>query len=316
VAAFKSRVVRAGIAVTFSVVLISGTSATAGATTNVPVPGPSILNNGNFSLPASDDGDASPANGGSIPGWLVGGTNYLQVYSLRDQGVEPPPGATYMVKLGGGHIIQTVKTTPGWTYLLQWYESGYPGYGPPEFKSISWHKVVDVIWGGKVVASAAFNAQPNTAAHMRWALRQEVLTATSASTTLEFYDVTHETSVGYSAMIGNASLAGYAKMYLPAVTSVSASGKLLAIVDTATGHALSDPSLALKLYGTWKQKTASYAPPTVVTKLIASGSVVDGQVPLQLHLPASVAGKTVAGVALLSGPGFIPVKDSLTIKVS
>jgi len=37
-------------------------------------------------------------------------------------------------------VSQNVKTTAGWTYLVQWYESGFPNYGPPEFKSINWTK--------------------------------------------------------------------------------------------------------------------------------------------------------------------------------
>jgi uncharacterized Zn-binding protein involved in type VI secretion len=222
-----------------------------------------------------------------------------------------------MVHMGGGSIFQTVKTTPGWTYLLQWYESGYPGYGPPEFTSIKWVKVVDVIWGGKVATSATFNAKTNTGTNMRWALRQEVLTATSSASVLGFADVTHEASYGYSAFMGSVSLAGDAKLYLPTSATLAPIGKLVAIVHTATGYAFTDPSLTVKLVGTWKQKTASYAPPTVVTKMIASGTVVNGSAALQLQgVPASLAGKTIAVVATLSGPQFIPVTDHLTIKVS
>jgi hypothetical protein len=312
----RSRLVKSSAAAALSATLICGTCVPAGAAPNTAVAGPNILNNGKFAPPASDNGTVSVPNGGSFPGWSVGGSSYLQIYSLRTQGIEPPPGTNYMVKLGGGNITQTVKTTPGWTYLLQWYESGYPNYGPPEFTSISWTKVVDVIWGGKLVGAPTFNAKPNTSANMRWALRQEIVTATSTRTTLEFDDATHEQSTGYSAMMGNASLAGDAKLYLPSSTTLSPTGSLIAVVHSATGSAFSDPSLTVKLYGTWKEKTESYAPPTVVTKLIASGPVVNGTVPLHLNLPASVAGKTVAGEAILSGPGFITVKASLTIKVS
>jgi len=306
---------RIGAVTVLSAVLVSGgylpVSATAvvAPTATAKIPGPNVLNNGTFTLPASDKGTFSLNNGQgqSFPGWLVGGTHYLQVYSL---GFEAPPGATYMVKLGGGNITQAVKTTPGWTYLLQWYESGYPNYGPP------WIKTVNVIWGGKLVASPTFNAQPNTNANMRWALRQEIVTATSTRTTLEFADVPHGPSIGFSAMIGNASLAGDAKLYLPSSTTLPPTGTLVAIVHTATGYTFSAPGLTLKLYGTWKAKAESYAPPTVVTKLIASGTMLNGQITLRLNLPTSLIGKTVAGVAVLSGSEFIPVKHSLTIKVS
>ena len=167
-----------------------------------------------------------------------------------------------------GSVTQTVKTTAGWTYLLQWYESGYPNYGPPEFTSINWTKTVDVIWGAKVVAAPTFNAKANTDADMHWALRQEVLTATSSKTTLEFADATtDQTSTGYASIIGNVSLAGDAKLYLPASITLAPTGTLIAVVHTATGYAFTAPGLTVQLYGTWKQKTLSYAPPTVVTKL-------------------------------------------------
>jgi hypothetical protein len=312
----RSLIPRIGAVTVLSAALVGGGYLPAGATAvvvptaNMKIPGPSILNNGKFALPASDKGTFSLNNGQgqSFPGWLVGGPgDSLQVYSL---GFESPPGATYMVKLGGANITQAVKTTPGLTYLLQWYESGYPNYGPP------WIKTVDVIWGGKLVAAPTFNAQPNTNANMRWALRQEIVTATSTRTTLEFADVPHGPSIGFSAMMGNASLAGDAKLYLPSSTTLPPTGTLVAIVHTATGYAFSAPGLTLELYGTWKEKAESYAPPTVVTKLIASGTVLNGQVTLRLHLPTSLIGKTVAGVAVLSGSEFIPVKHSLTIKVS
>jgi len=287
------------------------------------VAGPNILNNGTFSLPAKDNGILSVLMGGSVPGWTVGSAvagqdSGVQVYSAG--WVQVPPGANETLKLsygaGAGTVSQTVKTTAGWTYLLQWYESGFPNYGPPEFKSINWTKTVDVIWGGKLVAAPTFNAKANTSAAMRWALRSEVVTATSSRTVLEFADATKQTDTGYSALIGNISMAGDAKLYLPTTTTLAPTGTLTAVVHTANGAALSAPALTVKVYGTWKQKTLSYAPPTVVTKLIGSGAVSGGQAVLKLDIPASVAGKTVAAVAILSGPGFLPVKHDLTIKVS
>ncbi len=295
---------------------------TAGAT-KLKVAGPNILNHGKFVLPSKDNGVLSVSAGGSIPGWTVGavpvGSNAgVQVYSAS--WVQVPPGANETVKLsygaGSGSVSQTVKTTAGWTYLVQWYESGFPNYGPPEFTSINWTKTVDVIWGGRLVAAPTFNAKANTNADMRWALRQEVLTATSSKTTLVFADATKQPPSGYSALIGNISLAGDAKLYLPTSTTLAPTATLIAVVRTATGYAFTDPSLTVQMYGTWKQKGLSYAPPTVVTKLIGSGTVSGGQAVLRLHIPASVAGKSVAAVAVLSGPGFIPLRDSLTIKVS
>ncbi len=297
--------------------LLCGAYVPAGAATTTtllaggPTAGPNLLNNGSFTLPAAEANGATPADGKTIAGWTVGGTG-LQVYSRSGQGIEPPPGATFMVKLGEGNLTQTVKTTAGWTYLLQWYESGYPGYGPPEFKSINWTKRTAVTWGGKLVATPSFNAEPNTLANMRWALRREVLTATSAATTLEFSDATKQQPSGYSAMVGRVSLAGDAKLYLPPTATVAPTGRVLAIVRTATGAPLVDPNMTVKMYGTWKE--TSYAPPS--TQLMASGKVLNGQVSLHLSLHAAMAGHTIPAYVVLSAPGFIPVTQHLTIKVS
>ncbi|MGA3217089.1 MAG: hypothetical protein ABSD97_15530 [Acidimicrobiales bacterium] len=328
----RLRGVQLGAALVLGGALMCGTygpAAAIGGVTTTPmskaVPVPNILNNGQFALPAKYySGATVPAGSSLLPGWRVGtvgtGSGGVQVYSSTYQGIQPPPGTTWMVKMSyfaRGSVSQSVKTTAGWTYLLQWYESGYPNYGPPEFTSINWVKVVDVSWANKLVAAPSFNAKPNTDANMHWALRQEVLTATSSRTPLEFADATAQTSTGYAAFVGNVSLAGDAKFYLPAHATLAPTGKLVAVVQTATGYAFSDPSLTVKLYGTWKQKTTSYAPPTVVTKVIAGGPVIDGKAELPLHsIPASAVGQTISVSAVLAGPGFIPVTHQLTIKVS
>src|SRR5579863_7281989 len=159
--------------------LTAGAAHLTAAASQPKVAGPNILNNGAFSLPAKDNGLATVAAGGSVPGWAVGGipvgdaSGGIQVYPAA-QGLQLPPGAKEMVKMSyfaRGSVTQTVKTTAGWTYLLQWYESGYPNYGPPEFKSVNWTKTVHVIWGGKLVAAPTFNAEANTDADMHWVLR-------------------------------------------------------------------------------------------------------------------------------------------------
>jgi hypothetical protein len=66
------------------------------------------------------------------------------------------------------------------------------------------------------------------------------------------------------------------------------------------------------LYGSWKK--VSYAPAT--TQLMASGPVVNGQAVLQLKLPSSLKDQKISAHATLQGPGYIPVTDKLTIKVT
>jgi hypothetical protein len=286
--------------------------ADAGATTtpsaNTATPGPNLLNNGKFSLPAKYNGNIQAPQYGSIPGWATGGSG-VQDWSSLVRAFQAPPNAVQVVLLADGEtagtLSQTVKTTAGWTYLLQWYESGYPNdYGPPI-------KGVHVLWGGALVAAPSLNAKDFTNADMHWTLRREVLTATSASSTLEFADATVPES-GFAGIVANASLAGDAKLYLPASTNVARTGKVIAIVRTATGAPLDYPGLAVKLYGTWKE--TSYAPAS--TQLISTGTVVNGQYVLHLDLPAILVGHTIPAYATLSGPGFIPVTDHLSIKIS
>jgi hypothetical protein len=285
--------------------MLCGTANPAGATTLVA--GPNILHNGTFTV--GNHGAYDPKTDNNvIPGWTVMGV-YVHTFSLAGNGIQPPPGATYLVSLGRGTLSQVVRTTPGWTYLLQWYESGYPNY-----EGGTWTKRVAVTWGGKLVAAPTFNAEANTSANMRWALHQEVLTATTTSTVLSFADATKVPPGpdGYRACIGAASLAGDAKLYLPTSLTTTPTGSVLAIVRTATGQPLTDPALKLSLYGTYKE--TAYAP--AVTVLMASGAVANGQLTLHLHLRAAMAGHTVPAYVTMSGPQYIPVTEHLKIKVS
>lgn len=84
------------------------------------------------------------------------------------------------------------------------------------------------------------------------------------------------------------------------------------IVRNAKGAPLVDPNLVVKLYGTWKE--TSYAPPS--TQLMASETVLNNQVVLHLDLHAAMAGHTIPATVTLAGPGYIPVTDHLTVKVS
>jgi hypothetical protein len=173
-----------------------------------------------------------------------------------------------------------------------------------------------VVWDSKIVDAPIYKFVSPASENSVWKLQRVVVTAASTSSTVEFADATNPDEV-YGSMVGDVSLSGDAKLYLPAVTTVAPTGKLLAVVQTANGSAFTDPDLTVKLVGTWEQKTTSYAPPVVVTKQIASATVVNGGATLQLQgIPASLAGKTVTATATMTGPGFIPVTRTLKIRIS
>ncbi len=320
----KSRVTKGGMAGVLAVAaLCSASPANASQRASLARVGalsiPNLVHNGTFHLPnegrdaieyiyppsiykANDD----PVK--TIPGWTVGlvGTETSGGVGENLDYLTPPPGLTQNVILGyanPGAVTQTVKTVAGATYLLSWYGAGEPNGGAA--------KVLQVLWNSHVVDSPTYKAVTPPSETPAWKLQHLIVTAASSSSTLEFADATSPVTE-YFSMVGDVSLSGDAKMYLPPTAKVAPTGTVLAIVRSATGGPLADPALTVQLYGTYKE--TSYAP--AVNQLMAQGSVLNGQVILKLHLLANLAGKTIPAYATLTGPGFAPVTDHLTIKVS
>ena len=94
-------------------------------TAHMATPTPNLIRNGTFAIPKYFEAAAVLAGGPyQIPGWVegVGG-----VIDLKTSYVQAPSGSAQSVKLFDntpGSLTQTVKTTPGTTYLLQWYGAG------------------------------------------------------------------------------------------------------------------------------------------------------------------------------------------------
>jgi hypothetical protein len=280
------------------------------ATTTAAAAVPNVLTNGSFALKGAPTGWSEvilqePPYKAPYPleGWVVGGVGGYGVEAVSTSYLSAPPGASQSVVLndqGLGSVTQTLKTTPGWAYRVSWYGAGEPGPQTP--RSSSMH----VVWDKAVVAAPSYKSSALASANPVWHLQRAVVTAALASSTVEFAGASN------FAMVGEASVAADAALYLPPTATLAPTAKLVAVVRMPSGSALTDRSLTVSLYGTWK--TVSYAPAS--TQLIASGTVVNGQAVLKLHLPASLAHKTVPAYATLSGKGFISVTDHLKIKVS
>jgi hypothetical protein len=325
VSSSKWRVTKGGLAGLLSVAALCNASNPASAsdrtllTTVSALSTPNIVHNGTFALPNEGQDAVEYFNPPSvyeavkdpvksIPGWTIGfvGSETTGGVGINLDYLTPPAGLKQNAILGDGtpgSLTQTVKTVPGATYFLSWAGASEPNGGAT--------KVMQVLWNGHVVDAPIYKFVLPSSENPAWKLQHVVVTAASTSSTLEFADATSPVTE-YFSMVGNVSLSGDAKLYVPPTATVTPTGTVLAIVRTATGSPLVDPSMTVKLYGTYKE--TSYAP--AVTQLLAEGSVLSGQVVLKLDLHAAMAGHTIPSYVTLTAPGFKPVTDHLTIKVS
>lgn len=322
----------------------------AGAATTTTVPSSTgtapavknLLNNGNFALPYpfSVVGVRPPGyytlnkeKVSSVPGWVVGATTDADLQNSAGPpdyqgGVEvynrsyvvSPPGSNQEVMLdyyGPGNISQAVSTIPNMTYQVSFFGAGYAGYATS--------KSINVMWDGKLVDVPTFVYSNKAANNPAWQQYRVVVTASSATSELEFvYDPqcapagsSECSDTVYGPMISEVILNGDAKLYLPPSITLPPTGPLLAVVRGVNGQAFSDPNLVVTLVGTWQQKVTSYAPPIVVTKQLASAAVVNSVATLHLAgIPASMAGHTITATATMTGPGFVTTSETVRIKIS
>ena len=146
----------------------------------------SIVVNGSFES-GPDPGSYLPLNPGStaIPGWTVtrGQIDYVGIWQdfdgSRSIDLDGSPGF--------GGIAQTLPTTPGVRYRVNFALAGNP-HGPPE------PKLLQVTAAGQS-AIFAFNATATTYENMAWERREWQFTATGTTATLEFF--TRDTINGY-----------------------------------------------------------------------------------------------------------------------
>ena len=138
---------------------------------------PNVLLNGCFTDPALGtsakySGNYTGVSAGQtgIPDWTVGGGGVQAVGTFwpKSPGC---PGSLWLADDSPGFVSQAVPTTPGDQYLLRW-----EGGGTGETESPN---PLHVLWGGVTVA---VQKTPTTS----WEPDQVIVTATKASTTLEF----------------------------------------------------------------------------------------------------------------------------------
>jgi hypothetical protein len=332
--------VGAGLLCCLSTPVSAATTTTSTPPATATTTAKNLLNNGNFAYPTpfSTLGvrpagyyTINKSKVVSIPGWVVGATTDADLQNSAgppdyEGGVQDwsrnyvtsPPGSNQELMMdyyGPGNISQAVATIPNLTYLVSWFGAGYAG--------VPTSKTINVMWDDKLVATPIFSYANKSANNPAWKLYHAVVTASSASSVLEFvYDPqctgsTECADTQYGPMISEITLNGDAKLYLPPSISLGPTGPLLAVVRGVNGSAFTDPNLTVTLVGTWQQKVASYAPPIIVTKQLATATVVNSVATLRLSgIPTSMAGHTVTATATLTGPGFVTTSDTVKIKVT
>ena len=298
----------AGLLTGFAGPAVAGS--TGGASASAAPKGPNLIKNGTFSIGRAI-GDScvriGPTTPDKIASWTPGTT------ALQDCGtpfLQTPAGISQFVSLyltGEGTLTQTVATVPGTTYLLQWFGAASPtpaGYPPV--------KTLHVLWNDADVASPTYDSAGESPTKMNWTLHQVVVTATSASSTVQFADDTPGITVGYPSLVTDVILAADASLYLPAKATLAPTGRLTAIVHNGKGAPLTQAGLTVSLYATFKQ--VSYAPAT--SHLIATAPVSNGQAVLRLKLPASLKGQTLTVTATLQGSNYVTTRHTLKLKVA
>ena len=181
--------------------LVPGGTLPASAATGKPSTSANLLKNG-----CMGDPKVNPSHGAArVPGGSTQITNWSvpkgdgALFIAPPSYNQAPPGCTQSVILGGGNSIsQVVTTTPGFSYLIQWYLAAHQR-GTPDVR------LMEVFWGGRNVVTRRFNMASSGASHsdMHWTAEQVIVGATGKSTELTFQDTSPDAN---GSEIGAASL--------------------------------------------------------------------------------------------------------------
>jgi choice-of-anchor C domain-containing protein len=149
-----------------------------------PSAGRNLIQNGCFQDSVLTSGYLTLGQGSmQIPGWTVG-ANSVDVVAANHW--RPAPGCNQSVGLVGdspGSVSQTVNTTFGDIYLLQWKMAADYNCGPVV-------KRMYVFWEGRLVAAPSFDMRGDGQSSMGWASKEVTVTAASNSSVIEFADGT------------------------------------------------------------------------------------------------------------------------------
>jgi choice-of-anchor C domain-containing protein len=269
-----------------------------------------VIVNGSFESPSiwqTNQLVEYEAGSTAIPGWSIGGNsidlvgeNYWQAED-GDQSIDLSGSAP-------GSVSQTVATTPGQNYTLTWYMAGNTNCG----QAI---KTMDVSWNGTLVDAPTFNDSGDSNGSMGWEQMQLNVTATGASSVVEFADATPDMSE-CGATLDNVSLMP-ASIAAPGFTEDSPALSTLAGTPySAIFFATGVPTYSLVNAPSWLSITQFGAvtgtPPAGTTSFTysVSASNADGHAQAGPFTVAVQAAATVSGTVVDGGLAATPVSGA------
>ncbi|HEX2821202.1 MAG TPA: choice-of-anchor C family protein [Streptosporangiaceae bacterium] len=254
--------------------------------------------NGSFEDPSIGQGVVEYDDGSTdITGWTVGGNSV----DLVDESYWSAEDGNQSVDLSGsapGSVSQTVSTTPGANYTLTWWMAGNTNCGQPV-------KTMNVSWNGTLIAAPTFDTTGDSSTSMGWVQHQINVTATGASSAVEFADATPDMSQ-CGAALDNVSLVA-AEVAAPSFTEDSPPVEALeGSAYSAIFFASGVPTYGLVGAPSWLTITPSGAvtgvPPAGTTSFSysvsasnADGDAVAGPYTVTVQTAAAVTGTVVDG---------------------
>jgi choice-of-anchor C domain-containing protein len=163
------------LAVALCAVMALGSSALAGGPVN-------LVRNGSFEFPeVTGDFDTYIA-GQEIDGWDVvsGSVDVVEEPRFDAFRGKASPQALDLNGSGPGSVAQDLDTDAGQEYLLRFFLAGNPECGTDDVK------VLDVWWGGELVATFYYDTSDQEADDLNYQLRALELTAEEGTTELRF----------------------------------------------------------------------------------------------------------------------------------
>jgi len=159
---------------------------------------PILLTNGSFEFgppPEFDSFQTEAAGSTNITGWLVNSGDVDWIFNYW----QPSDGQRSLDMNGNmpGSISQTIQTTPGTSYQIEFDLAGNPDWGTTKTLRVA---------AGNYTQGYSFDSTPHSLANMGWARQTMLFMASDHETTIEFGSTTDIGTGVYGPALDNVSV--------------------------------------------------------------------------------------------------------------